>query len=798
MASRTSGQDSLIGFELGRYRIVERIGVGGMGEVYRARDQHLDRDVALKVLPPGSLANDHARNLFRKEAHILSRLNHPNVATIFDFETRDGMDVLVMEYIAGTNLSEKIAGYPLPQEEVVSLGAQLADGLAAAHECGIVHRDLKPGNLRVCADGRLKILDFGIAKLLHVTTSGGTELPSETGSVSGTIPYMAPEQLRGEKADARSDIHSAGCVLYQMATGRRAFPDIDISELIGAILNHQPTPPSELNRALSPQFDEIIAKCLEKDPRKRYQSAKELAADLRALGRNLDLNVAPTKSSSTARTRTTGAFPISRIRRRTVIGVIAGVLILAVAAVLAFWAVRGNRTAGSSPVGQSIAVLPFDDLSPAKDQEYFSDGLADELLNDLVKIPGLRVAARTSSFQFKAHPDDLKAIGKKLNVDSVLEGSVRKQGRRARISIQLVQVSNGFQLWSDVYDRDLTDIFTVQEEIAQAVASALKIKLLNQKAPSPQPTSVEAYNAYLKGKYFYSHLSKENLEKAISYFEQTISSDPNYAPAWAALSKARSVHAGAYGPLDEYGSARQAAERALTLDAKLPDAYAAMGEIKLDYDWDWAGADAAYQQALALDNSGNGEIVARAASVAATLNHWDRAMPLSQRAVELDPLGVSAYYLRGFNAWWDGQLDEAQASIHRGLEIDPQFPWLHGLLTRVYLAKGRLPEALAEAEKENDPVFHMQSLTLVHYAMGRKRDSDQDLANLIAQNSTTAAFQIAEAYAFRGETEEAFGWLEKAYTQHDGGLTFVKGDPLLANIAQDPRYAEFLKKMRLA
>jgi serine/threonine-protein kinase len=798
MAIRTSGQDSLIGFELGRYRIVERIGVGGMGEVYRARDQHLDRDVALKVLPPGSLANDHARNLFRKEALILSRLNHPNVATIFDFETRDGMDVLVMEYIGGANLSEKIAGYALSQEEVVSLGVQLAEGLAAAHECGIVHRDLKPGNLRVCADGRLKILDFGIAKLLHATTSGGTELPSETGSVSGTLPYMAPEQLRGEKADARSDIHSAGCVLYQMATGRRAFPDIDISELIGSILNHQPTPPSQLNHALSPEIDRVIAKCLEKNPHNRYQSAKELAVDLRAIGRNLDLHLAPTRSTGTASTRTTGMLPISRIRRRTVIGIIAGVIVLVLAAVLAFWAVRVNRTTSASAIGQSIAVLPFDDLSPARDQEYFSDGLADELLNSLVKIPGLRVAARTSSFQFKGHDADLKALGKKLNVDSVLEGSVRKQGRRARISIQLVQVSNGFQLWSDVYDRDLTDIFTVQEEIAQAVAAALKVKLLDQKAPAPQPTSVDAYNAYLKGKYFYSHLSKENLEKAISYFEQTISSDPNYAPAWAALSKARSVHAGAYGPLDEYGSARQAAERALTLDPKLPDAYAAIGEIKLDYDWDWAGADAAYEQALALDNSGNGEIVARAASVAATLNHWDRAMPLSRRAVELDPLGVSAYYLRGFNAWWDGQFDEAEAAVHRGLQIDPQFPWLRGLLTRVYLAKGRLPDALDEAQKEADPVFHMQSLALVHYAMGRKHDSDEDLATLISKNSATAAFQIAEVYAYRGEIDNAFEWLETAYTQHDGGLTFVKGDPLLANIAHDPRYAAFLKKMRLS
>jgi TolB-like protein len=442
-------------------------------------------------------------------------------------------------------------------------------------------------------------------------------------------------------------------------------------------------------------------------------------------------------------------------------------------------------------------VLPFSDLSPAKDEEYFSDGLAEELLNSLVRIPGLRVAARTSSFQFKGENEDLRGIGRKLNVATVLEGSVRKQGERVRIGVQLVQVSSGFHLWSDMYDRDLTDIFAVQEEIARSVAGSLKVTLLEGKAPSPRATSIEAYNAYLQGKYFHARLTKENLEKAITYYEQASHLDPSYAPAWAALSRALSVHAAAYGPVEQFSAARKAAERALALDPSLADAHAALGEIKLDYDWDWAGADAAYEQALALEK-GNAEIVERAASLAATLNRFEEALPLSRRAVELDPLRASARQSLAFNAWWSGRLDEAEAAVRSGLEADPDFPWLHTLLGRVYLARSRPGEALTEAERDPSPIFRLQGLALVYHALHRTRESDQALAELISKYGPIAAFQIAEVYAFRGEVDRAFTWLERAYVQHDGGLTFVKGDPLLANLAGDQRYVAFLKKMGLA
>ncbi len=789
MASRASGEDWLVGLQLGHYRLVEKIGVGGMGEVYRARDQHLARDVAIKVLPRGTLTDESARKHFHKEALILSQLNHPNIATIHDFDTQQGVDFLVMEYVPGITLSEKVAARPLPEKEILSLGVQLAEGLSAAHERGVVHRDLKPGNLRLTSDGRLKILDFGLAKLRRpVADSATTDSLSETQTMAGTLPYMAPEQLRGEEIDARTDIHGAGAVLYEVATAQRPFAEVERSQLIGTILRQPPLRPTALNHDLSPGLEQVITKCMEKEPENRYQSAKELAVDLRRLGRDKESVYLAGETSA-------GPWLVPIGRHKAMLAAASGVVIVLLL-VAALWFATRKRVPETARITPSIAVLPFADLSPGKDQEYFSDGLAEELIHSLVKMQGLQVAARTSSFQYKGKNEDLRVIGKKLNVATVLEGSVRKQGQRVRVSAQLVQVSDGFHLWSEAFDRDLTDIFAVQEEIARSVAGSLRLTLLGEKAPAPHAMSIEAYDAYLQGKYFHARLTKENLERAIAYYEQATSLDASYAPAWAALSRAHSVQAGAYGPVQEYSVAREAAERALALDPSLADAHAAIGEIKLLYDWDWAGADAAYQRALVLEK-GNAEIVERAASLTATLNRFEEALALSRRAVELDPLQASAYTALAFNAWWAGRLDEAEAAARKGLELDPQFPWLHTLLSRVYLAQSRPREALAEAERDTAPAFRLQDLALAYHAIARKQESDRALAELISKYKATAAFQIAEVYAFRGEVDAAFTWLERAYVQRDGGLTFTKGDPLLASLERDQRYAAFLKKMRL-
>ncbi len=790
MGVRALGQDSLVGMELGHYRIVEKVGAGGMGEVYRAHDQHLSRDVAIKVLPAGTLTDETARKHFHKEALILSQLNHPNIATIHDFDTQQGVDFLVMEYIPGITLSEKVAAGPLPEKEILRLGVQLAEGLAAAHDHGVVHRDLKPGNLRVTSDGRLKILDFGLAKLrLPVTASAATESVGETQGMAGTLPYMAPEQLLGGEIDARTDLHAAGSVLYEMATRQRPFAEVEHAQLIGAILHRPPRRPTVLNPQVSPELERIIGKCLEKEAENRYQSAKELAVDLQRLARDKESGYLAAEAPTAPRL----AFIL---RHKAMFAAVAGI-VMVLLLVAAMWLTRTRKSPEIALIPPSIAVLPFADLSQDKDQEYFSDGLADELLNSLVKIQGLHVVARTSSFQFKGKNEDLRVIGQKLNVATVLEGSVRKQGQRVRISAQLIQTSDGFHLWSEAYDRDLNDVFAVQEDIARAVAASLRVTLLGEKAaPSRQTASVEAYNAYLKGNYFSARPTQENLEKAIAYYERAISLAPGYAPAWAGLSGARSFQAGAYGRAQEFSGARAAAERALVLDPNLAGAYVVMGMIKRNYDWDWAGAEASYQRALDLE-PGNTGTLQGAAGLAATLGRFEEALVLERRVVELDPLRAAAQHDLAFVAWQAGRLDEAEAAVRKGLELDPQFPWMHTVLCRVYLARSRPREALAEAESDTKPEARLQGLALAYHALARKPESDRALAELIAKSQMDSAFQIAEVYAFRGEVDAAFIWLERAYAQRDAGLTDVKGDPLLKNLGRDPRYAAFLKKMRL-
>jgi TolB-like protein/DNA-binding winged helix-turn-helix (wHTH) protein len=492
--------------------------------------------------------------------------------------------------------------------------------------------------------------------------------------------------------------------------------------------------------------------------------------------------------------------PVSRlgVLSRHKAAVATAVCTLTLVLVAALWFVRTKKHTMIAHISPSIAVLPFADLSPEKDQEYFSDGLAEELLNSLAKIQGLHVAARTSAFQFKGKNEDLRVIGQKLNVATVLEGSVRKQGQRVRVGAQLVQVSDGYHLWSATYDGDLTDIFALQEDIARSVAGSLQVTLLGEKAGSPRATSIEAYDAYLQGKYFYARGDRESIEKAIAYYEQAINLDPNYAPAWAALSSARSFQAGAFpGSLGErYGRAREAAERALALDPFLAEGYAALGSVKRDFDWDWAGADACYQRALALEPE-NVEVLQGAALLAATLNRYDEALRLGRRAVELDPLQASAHVYLAVHAYKAGRLGDAVAAARKALELNPTYPWPHEILWDVYLAQSRPQDALAEAEREPDPGWRLQGLALAYHALGRERESDRALAELIAEYAGSAAIQIAEVYAFRGEADQAFQWLERAYSQRDPGLILLKGDSYFRNVERDPRYSAFLKKMRL-
>ena len=502
----------MIGRTLGHYRIVEKIGAGGMGEIYRARDEQLDRDVALKVLPPGMLKDEKARRRFRNEALLLAKLNHPNIATVHEFDTEDGADFLVMECVAGTSLAQKLETGPLPEKELLLIATQVAQALEEAHERGIVHRDLKPGNIVIAAKDRAKVLDFGIAKLLRPAgDTDPTQSITAAHSGAGTLPYMSPEQLRGEAAGARSDIFSFGAVLYEMATGRRPCEETLPSRLIDAIVRERPVPPRLLNPKISSELERIILKCLEKEPENRYQSAKELEVDLRRLQTPsaVPLTIAAPTTPSPSLAKGTKVASVA----------IAIVLVLALVLGIRWWRERRAPLSSSTPI-QSLAVLPLENLSGDPQQEYFAQGMTEELTTQLAQISALRVISRTSVTQYKNAKQSLPELGKRLHVDAVVEGSVMREGDNVRITAQLIEVSTDKLLWAQSYDRNLTDVLSLQEEVARAVASEVKVTLTpDEKArlASAQAVNPKAHDDYLEGSYLNKGTSSQQ-RKALRVF----------------------------------------------------------------------------------------------------------------------------------------------------------------------------------------------------------------------------------------------------------------------------------------
>jgi TolB-like protein/DNA-binding winged helix-turn-helix (wHTH) protein len=474
-------------------------------------------------------------------------------------------------------------------------------------------------------------------------------------------------------------------------------------------------------------------------------------------------------------------------------------ILVAFAIGVAWW--KHSRVAHSVPAASSIAVLPFADISADKNQQYFSDGLSEELLNHLAKTPGLRVAARTSSFQFRDKSADSSAIGKQLNVATILEGSVRKEGKRVRISAELVKAQDGFQLWSGAYDRDLNDVFTVQDEIARAITSELKVRLLNSANQPTQrrATNADAYNAYLQGRYYYERRTQDGLDKAFQYFQQAVKLDSNYARAWSALAWVLIARSEAgYSPSfeDGYRMARAAAEKSLQLDPGLAEAYAAIGRIQRTYDWDWAGADASFQKALALEPQ-NSVVLLGASGLDASLGRFDEAVALNRHAVDVDPLSVVAHISLGMHAYYAGQLDLAIDAYQKALAISPFEPDAHYLLGLVYLIRLQPQAALAEFAKDRRSSQRLVGQALAYSALHQRADADAALQQLINSYHAQAAYQIAEVYAFRGEADRAFQWLELARSNKDAGLPAIKGDPLLKSLYSDPRFAEFLRKLGL-
>ncbi|HEX3112668.1 MAG TPA: protein kinase, partial [Candidatus Eisenbacteria bacterium] len=573
------------GMRLGSYEVLGSLGAGGLGEVYRARDLRLGRDVAIKVLPSEVASSSHRLARFEREARTVASLNHPNIVTLYSVEDDQGIRFLTMELVDGRTLSQVLTPGGLSLTRLFALAIPMGDALVAAHERGIIHRDLKPGNVMVTRDERVKILDFGLAKMTGREEHGDATITaslSREGSVMGTVPYMAPEQLRGGETDARSDLFAFGIILYEMVTGRRPFVGDSSAEIASSILRDAPEPLTAVRPDCPVELDRIVMGCLEKNPRERTQTALDVVNAIRRLRKTVE-GGAPAQASRAA----------------------------------------------------SIAVLPFVNRSPSADDEYFSDGLTDELLNVLAKIQGLRVTARTSAFHFKGKDVTIPEVGKALNVATVLEGSVRKAGNRVRISVELVRVSDGSHIWSETYDRTFEDIFAVQDAIAQAVVRELKTALLGGAshgdaigraraevavAAKGRGSDPEAHRLYLLGRHLLGRGSREDTTMAIRYLKEALDRDPRNALAWAELARAHIIEGGHGWVSVEvgYGHARDAAERALELEPDLAEAHARMGWIQMYHDRDSRLAEASYHRALEL-SPGNAEVLRGAGMLARTL-----------------------------------------------------------------------------------------------------------------------------------------------------------------------------------
>jgi serine/threonine protein kinase/tetratricopeptide (TPR) repeat protein len=758
------------GTRLGTYDITGLLGAGGMGEVYRARDLRLDRDVAVKVLPEAVASSPDRLAQFEREARMIAGLNHPSIVTLYSIEEEDGVPFLTMELIEGQSLVSLVTPGGLPLSRILELSIPLADALVAAHERGVVHRDLKPGNVMVTREGRVKVLDFGLAKLSRgdkqagattiTTTEGSTD--TREGRILGTVPYMAPEQFRGEPVDARTDLFALGIMLYELSTGRRPFTGDTSVDVSSSILRDAPEPLQSVRADLPGDLDRIVGRCLEKNPRDRFQTALDVCTELRGLKQTLE---------------------------------------------------RGAPAKQAAQGVASIAVLPFVNRSRDEQDEYFSDGLADELLNVLAKIRGLRVAARASSFQFKGKGEDLAVIGRKLNVATLLDGSVRKAGNRVRISVQLISISDGYHLWSETYDRTLDDIFAVQDDIAQSVVKELRTTLLGEGPDSKASGQVaaevamaargrgqntEAHRLALQARHMIERLTREDVIRGIAYLRQALELDPDNALAWVDLARAHLNAAGhGWAPLEEeVAAARGAAQRALRIEPDLPDGHAMLGRIQIYFDWDWKGAKASYRRAMEL---APGNAVGRhgAGILAEQEGRIDEALELYRRAVEQDPLSAAGYQRLGGAYLSAGRLAESEAALRKSVALAPQRIQAHAALALALVAQKRLDEAREEAERESETLDRLLALTVISHAQGRRSDSDESLRTLIEEGAASGAFQIAEAYAARSEANAAFDWLERAHAQRDPGLAEIKGAALLRPLQSDPRWGAFLRKMGL-
>jgi eukaryotic-like serine/threonine-protein kinase len=797
------------GTRLGAYEVSGALGAGGMGEVYRARDPRLSRDVAIKVLPDRMSGDPCALARFEREAKVLAALSHPNILTIFDVGSENGISFVVMELLPGETLSSRIAQRRPDWPEAVRMGIEIADGLSAAHTRGITHRDLKPENIFLTRDGHIKILDFGLASSCDDFNPTETEFRSTaewataTGVILGTVPYMSPEQLRGMRADARSDIFSFGCVLQETITGTSPFVRATRAETVSAILTETAPSLKQFDPTIPAELDQAVKRCLNKEPDQRFQSAGDLAFHLRQI-----LN---TDSSASARMQLTRW--VARINGRTAQTAAAVVVVLLFLGAFGYW-FGARRSPVVRPLFKSIAVLPLQNYSGDSQQEYFADGMTDSLIADLGKIKDVRVISRTSVMPFKDSKKSMREIAHELHADAVIEGSVLRSADRVRITVQLIDAARDQHLWSESYERESKDVFALQGQVAQAIAQQVHAVVTpdeQKRIARSRAIDPEVYELYLKGRHIMERGGLEDILKAINYFQSGLAKDPNSALLYTGLADAyidrmMDVHE---SPMEATAKARAAASKALQLDDSLAEAHTSLGMIKLSYDWDWAGAEHEFKRAMEL-NPGYPLAYVMYGQYLTMVGRQADALPYFEEAHRLDPLFSESYRGEGYSCFMAHKYDDAIVQYRKALELEPDAITYFGLVL-ARTERGDYATAINEAERatklNNSPLL-LTSLASAYARAGRGVDANRVLIRLeeiwerqgvapawhTPSSPYVCPYEVAGVYAQLGDKGRAFEWLDKAY-RNRSCLYWIRQDPRFDSIRSDPRFQELLAKM---
>lgn len=739
----------MIGSTISHYKILEKLGEGGMGVVYKAEDIRLERVVALKVLSEKVKESAKAAERLVREAKAVARLDHPNICPVYEIDEHEGQTFVAMAYVQGISLREKLLVGPLRVNQALEIVIQVAEGLKEAHSKGIVHRDIKSANIMLTTQGRVRIMDFGLAKL-----AGAMEI-TKPNSIIGTLAYMSPEQATGKPVDHRTDIWSLGVVFYQMLTAERPFKGNTASEMISSILKDRPRRIRNLRAEVPEQMEYVIQKMMQKNRDNRYSDTDTLIADLQRI-----------KSIGTV------SFPVSEKRI------------------------------------PSIAVLPFADMSPHKDQEYFCDGLAEEIINALAQLTDIRVIARSSTFSFKGVDKDVRDIGRSLNVDTVLEGSVRKAGNRLRITGQLIDVDDGYHLWSDRYDREMDDVFAIQDEITLAIVDKLKIRLLGEDKENfckCQDMGYEAYDLFLRGRYFLNKMTEEGVKSAIEYLKQAAEQVPDCALVYSCLSDCYNVlpFFSSISPREAYFKAKEAALKALELDEALGEAHSSLASILVRYEWNWEASEKEHKRAIEL-NPGYATAHHWYAMYLMFLTRFDEAIREITKAQELDPLSPMTNANFGQIMDHAGYADYSMERFKRAIELDPNLPYAHLQLGALYLQKGLFEEAVNEIERER-AISKGRNPTSEAFAgclyaiIGRETEARKILGSLLqrAAEQYVSPYALARLYLQLNEYDQGFEWLDRAYRECDHWLCFLKVHYQRETIRFDPRFIAMLEKIGL-